>query len=198
MEGKLSMPNNDISLTLDMQQGFNFRKDVMTKIGFVTALKIGDTDMAKDFTLKDPENSQNDKKVVGVLSYLNWSGSPTEPVNLNVQVSEDAKNKLDVLTRKNMSNVEVQYQFDCYNYDPKEKKYFKNFHANSTDMKGLIHGEGRDLAITMHLDPNGYVQEPANYTLELGIKPQATQQDLHYASSVSDKLVMQWGVSKSG
>ena len=118
------MPN-DISLSLDMQQGFNFRKDVMTKIGFVTSLKIGDTDLAKDFVLKDPENSSTDKKVVGVISYLEWSGSPTEQVQISVQVSEDAKNKLDTLTRKAMSNVEVQYQFDCYNYDPREKKYFK-------------------------------------------------------------------------
>ena len=191
------MPN-DISLSLDMQQGFNFRKDVMTKIGFVTSLKIGDTDLAKDFVLKDPENSSTDKKVVGVISYLEWSGSPTEQVQISVQVSEDAKNKLDTLTRKAMSNVEVQYQFDCYNYDPREKKYFKNFHANSTDMKGLINSEGKDLSIKMHLDPNGFVQNPANYTLQIGVKPQALQQDLHYASSVSDKLVMQWGVSKSG
>ena len=191
------MVANPVDLNHDMMQGFNFRKDKMVQIGFVTSLKIGDTTLSADITCKDPENNQNDKKVVGVCSYTGWTASPTDPLNLNIQVSETAKNALDTLTKKNMSNVEIDFQFDCYHYDPSEKKYYKNFHSNDTDMKGLIYGQGDDLAIRIVLDPNTVVQEPRNYTLSLGIKPQPTQQELHYASSVSDKLVMQWGITKS-
>ena len=96
-----------------------------------------------------------------------------------------------------MSNVEVDFKFDCYSYDPGEKKYFKNFHSNETTMKSLINGEGDDLAIRINLDQDQVVQEPRNYTLSVGLKPQPKAQELHYASSVSDKLVMQWGITKS-
>ncbi|MEE2788027.1 MAG: hypothetical protein VX589_11860 [Myxococcota bacterium] len=191
------MASNRIEIPCDMNQGFNFRKDVMTQIGMINTLKIGEVDLTADITLKDPENNQTDKTVVGVLNYVGWSAAPTDPVHLTVQVSESAKNKLDGLTKKNMSNVEVDLDFDCYTYDAREKKYFKNFHANDAELKGLIFGQGDDLAIRIHLDQNQMVQAPRNYTLELGIKPQPTSQDLHYASSVTDKLVLQWGVTES-
>ena len=191
------MVANPVDLNHDVVQGFNFRKDKMVQIGFVTQLKIGDVDLTADITCKDPENNQSDKKVVGVSSYTGWTASPTDAINLNLQVSEDAKNKLDVLTKKNMSNVEVELKFDCYYYDPNEKKYFKNFHTNDSTMEGLIVSQGDDLAIRIVLQPNTVVQEPRNFTLSMGIKPQPKAQELHYASSVSDKLVMQWGITKS-
>jgi hypothetical protein len=191
------MAINTIDQVCDMTQGFNFRKDMQTQIGYVTKLKIGDVELSADMTMKDPEENQNDSKVVGIASYVGWSVSPTDPVNLNIQVSETVKNKLDTLTKKNMSNVEVEVAFDCYGYDPNEKKYFKNFHTNEKEMKGLIFGQGDDLAIRIQLELNQMVQEPRNYTLSLGIKPQPAEQELHYASSVSDKLVMQWGITKS-
>ena len=56
-----TMAANPIDLNHDMTQGFNFRKDKMVQIGFITQLKIGDTDLTADITCKDPENNQNDK-----------------------------------------------------------------------------------------------------------------------------------------
>ena len=191
------MTMNPVDLGCDLVQGFNFRKDKQVQIGFVTELKIGDVDLTADIACKDPENNQSDKKVVGIASFVGWTASPTDPVNINIQVSETAKNKLDTLTKKNMSNVEIDMKFDCYHYDPSEKKYYKNFHTNDATVKGLIFGQGDDLAVRIQLDPNHVVQEPRNYTLSLGVKPQPKSQELHYASSVSDKLVMQWGVTKS-
>jgi hypothetical protein len=189
------MPINTIKIGCDLAQGFNFRKDVMSQVGVLTKLKIGDIDLKPDITLKDPENNQKDKKVVGVLSYLTWEAAPTDAIDIFVQIGEDAKNKVDTLTKKNMSNIEVEFEFDCYAYDPKEKKYFKNFHTNETTMEGLILGEGKDLAIEMGLDANAMIQQPLNYNLRIGVKPQAKEQTLHYSSSVQDKLVMQYGVT---
>ena len=117
------MPSNTLNIGCDLAQGFNFRKDVMSQVG-VVATQIGEIDLAPDIVLKDPENNQNDKKAVGVLSHIAW-GAPTDAIELYVQVGEDAKNKLDTLTKKNMSNIEVGLEFECFAYDPRKKKYFK-------------------------------------------------------------------------
>jgi hypothetical protein len=189
---------NPIDLSLDVTQGFNFRKDKMIQVGFVTFLKIGDTTLKTFFTVTDPENNENDLKVVGVISHVDWTGSATDPINFNVQVSETSRNALDTLTTKNIANIEVEFQFNVYHYDPSAKKYYRTFHTNETTMQGLIYEQGDVLAIKVDKKASMRVQEPRNYKLSLGIKPQPTQQELHYAygSSVSDKLVLQWGVTK--
>ena len=58
-------------------------------------------------------------------------------------------------------------------------------------------GKGKDLDIQIQLEASPIVQEPRNYTLVIGVKPKSKAQELHYASSVSDKLVMQWGVDET-
>lgn len=189
------MPANTLNIGCDLAQGFNFRKDVMSQIGMVAKLKIGEIDLTPDIVLKDPENNQIDTKAVGVLSHIKWGGSPTDAIELYVQIGEEAKNKLDTLTKKNMSNIEVGLEFDCFAYDPREKKYFKNFHTNEASIEGLILGEGKDLAVQIGLDPNPMIQQPLNYQLSMAIKPQAKEQTLHYSSSVQDKLVMQYGIT---
>jgi hypothetical protein len=191
-----SLAASPIDLSCDVMQGFNFRTDITTQIGFITALKIGDEVMTADITCKDPLNNANDKKVVGVMSYCGWIGAATDPLNMNVLVSETAKNKVDTLTKMNMSNVEVDVTFDCYDYDPVEATYYKRFHSGEATLKGLIYGQGDDLAIRIVLEPNAVVQEPRNYTLSLGIKPQPSQQELHYAGSAGDEVAMQWGVTE--
>ena len=88
------MPANTIDLTCDVMQGFNFRKDVTAQVGFLTSMKIGTTALPVDITCKDPTSGSTDLKVVGVISFAGWSVSPTQPVNLAVQVSEATKNKM--------------------------------------------------------------------------------------------------------
>ena len=68
-----------------------------------------------------------------------------------------------------MSNIEVGLEFECFAYDPREKKYFKNFHTNDTSIEGLILGEGTNLAVQIGLDPNPMIQQPLNYQLVIAI-----------------------------
>ena len=73
------MPSNTLNIGCDLAQGFNFRKDVMSQVGVVAKLKIGEIDLAPDIVLKDPENNQNDKKAVGVLSHIAWGARRPTP-----------------------------------------------------------------------------------------------------------------------
>ena len=38
----------------DVYQGYNFKKDKNTTVGFIKTLKIGDTEIKADQTCKDP------------------------------------------------------------------------------------------------------------------------------------------------
>jgi cystathionine beta-lyase/cystathionine gamma-synthase len=52
------MPQFSASLSVD--QGFNFRKDVNTPVGFIKALKVNGKDLAADIVVKDPMNPTTD------------------------------------------------------------------------------------------------------------------------------------------
>ena len=188
-----SLAAGAIELYLDLTQGFNFRKDSITPIGHITGLKIGETELTGDVTLIDPMNNASHLPVIGVLEGVTTNGAPTDPLYFECQVSETAKNRLDTLTKKNLSNTEVEVAFACYAYDQSEERYYKSFHTQDVALKGLIQGQGGDLAIQVELTPNAIVQEPRNFRLSLGLVPQPIQQTLYYATSATDEVTMQWG-----
>ena len=44
-----------IQKNLNVRQGYNFKKDIQSTVGFITALKIGDKEVKADQTVKDPQ-----------------------------------------------------------------------------------------------------------------------------------------------
>jgi hypothetical protein len=192
------MPNQDANQFCDVVQGFNLRKDAQAKVGFLTKLRVGKQTFDADFACKDPENNQSDKKVVAVLSHLQWSTSPTDPVKMRGYLSDDARKKLVTLLMTDMSDLSVDYQFDVYTYDYDEKKYYKCLTSKDTDMNGLLFKEGGGaLSCSVQEEPNMSVQQPRNYLMDITVKPEAKQQAIHYSTSVSGKLVLNWGLTQS-
>lgn len=190
------MAANDYSC--NVSQGFNFQKDEQTIVGHINSIKVGETDMAVDLAVTDPENLAGDKvKVVGVVSMLNWNGGYADPIQFSCQVSNANKNSLTVKTHQDLSNTAIVFQFTIYDYDPDQKKYYKAFHSNGTDLNGLVYKSGGDLSISIDGDQSQEVVSPKNFTFDLGVMPEDTEQEIHMAVSVSDKLVKKWGVTVS-
>lgn len=54
---------------LDLNQGFYFKKDKQNPIGQMLSLKIGETALAPDFSVVNPDD-QKANSVVGVLSHF--------------------------------------------------------------------------------------------------------------------------------
>lgn len=183
------------SFTCSVTQGFNFEKDSQEIVGFLQSLKIGDTAMPADIAVTDPMNPKNTMKVVGVMSGIHWNGGYAEPVTFAGQVSVDNKNKLATLQHKSMANTEVVFRFAVYDFDPKTKTYFKAFHSNDVDLKGLVLKQGGELAMNIAMDQSSEVVSPKNHTLQLGVMPQDTAMEIHLAFSSTDKLVKPWGVA---
>src|SRR5262245_36332707 len=128
----------EFNKTLDVYQGYNFKKDKQSSVGFITKMKIGDKQLTADQTCKDPTNPETDLKVVSVLSHVLWETGVTDAVYFAGQVSTGNKQSIAELVYKTLTNVTSEYQFELYEYDPIAKKYFLCFHSNKKDMKGIL------------------------------------------------------------
>lgn len=182
----------------DMYQGFNFKKDKTTTVGFITKLKVATSDITADFTVKDVLNPTTDLKVAAVLTSVLWETGVTDAVYLSGQISATNRQNVALLTYLNLTNVEVTFQFTVYEYDPVQKKYYKCLHCNDADMKGILEkSSGGDLNITVADEPGSEVQSPINYSFQIGIKPQPTAQTLQIATADQKTVVKSWGVTQT-
>jgi hypothetical protein len=184
------------SRTLDIYQGFNFKKDKQTAVGFVTKLELGDVPLAADQTsIKDPEQpGQNiGANVVGILNHYLWETGTTDAMYLSMQVS--VKNKTDLTAKllTDWTNMEVTFAYVIYEYDPVEKKYFKS-NWTEPELKGILEKNGDALNLTVADDPSTEVQSPKNYTLQVGIKPQTEEQTVNMATGSGKNLSKIWGI----
>ncbi len=181
--------------TLDVYQGYNFKKDHQTPVGFITKLKVGEVDLVADQTCKDPTNPTRDLKVVAVLNHGLWQTGITDAVYLAGQISTVNKQEVALLTLSDLVNIDVAFQFAVYEYDPLAKKYFLSFHSNAKDMNGLLEKSGADLNLSVADDAAREVQSPENYTFTIGIKPRASSQAIHLATGDQKKVVKAWGLA---
>jgi len=181
---------------LDVYQGFNYKKDKQTAVGFITKLKLGDTELTADLSCKNPMNPTEEIKAVAVLRDILWETGVTDAVYSTGQVSVDNKQAIALLVYTSMTNVLVEYQFSVYEYDPKQKEYYLCFHSNGTDMKGLLEKRGDDLNLSVADDAANEVQSPMNYTFNIGIKPQPTAQDLQVAVGKGKNFAKSWGLTQ--
>lgn len=180
---------------LDVYQGYNYKKDKQTPVGYITSIKIGDQTLTADQTCKDPKNPTSDLKVVAVLNNFLWQTGVTDAVYFSGQISTSNKQNVALLVLTNMTKVDVVFQFCVYDYDPLQKQYFEGCWSNSTDMNGILEKSGDDLNLSVVDDPSHEVQSPENYTFMIGIKPQPSAQNLNIATSVSNKVVKSWGLA---
>lgn len=183
---------------LDVYQGFNFKKDKQAPVGYITKLKIGDLVIKADLeTIKDPETPDKalKDKVVGVLNHYLWETGVTDAMYFSGQITTANKQELSAKLLGVMSNVEVLFQYVVYEYDPLQKKYFKSNFVDK-EMKGLLEKNGDELNVAVADDPSTEVQEPKNFTIQIGIKPQSLEQSVNIATASGKNIVKQWGVTQ--
>ena len=182
----------------DVYQGYNYKKDKQTTVGFITALNVGGTDLAVDqTTCKDPTNPATALAVVGVVADVLWELGVTDALYFTAQIATANKQTVLGLLYNTMTSVLVTVNFDIYEYDPLAKKYFKCFTSAGTVMNGILEKRGEDLNLTVADDPSTQVQSPENYAFTIGIKPQPTVQSLTIATADQKNIVKPWGLTVS-
>ena len=191
-----------VLIAASVQQGFSFRNDVFEPMCYVTQLQIGEGAYLEDITVTDPENAQYTKEVVGVAGYIGFANTPpTAPININAYVSETTITQLAARRPSFAADHDVLFQFECYAYDSAAKRWYKRFHTDGALLRGAIHELGGALAFDIATDrPTGLLGDDMRaFKLSIGIAPPTdVQQTLFYASSVEDKLTLQWGTTVGG
>src|SRR5437870_4325417 len=124
------MPN--FSKACDVVQGFNFKKDISTTVGFITALKVNNVEITADITCKDPMNPTTDYPVASVLSDVSWATGTTDSIYFSGQLTAGNRQNLALMVYKDLTVVEVLFKFNIFEYDPIAKKYFKCYHCGDT------------------------------------------------------------------
>lgn len=187
--------NADRSYPCSVFQGFNFKPDDQSTLGYIHNLKIGDTVLGTDFKTTNPlEYSGNLFSLCGVLSNVLWSGGYAQPIFLDAQISTNNKNKVDSIIKRLSEQTAVSFEFAVYDYDPADKKYYACFHSGGQRLQGNIFKSGGDPAITMSQNRGYEVSSPENYTFSIGVEPVVGEQNLYMATSVKNKVMLRWGL----
>jgi hypothetical protein len=186
-----------ISKECNIAQAFNYQKDDQSSVGHITSLKIADKELKADLKLTDPEDITKELDAVGAVTSAFWEGGFVEPLQLTFNVSVTNKNMLVVLLHSDMSSIAVLLEYVIWEYDPEKKQMFKCFHSNAAKLECLLQVSGNERQIYLSEEQGMEVEQPQNYQVVLSIVPEDKKQELHYAVSVSDKLVKQFGIDRA-
>ncbi|MEZ4472711.1 MAG: hypothetical protein R3F60_18385 [bacterium] len=179
---------------LDIYQGYNYKKDKQTPVGFITRLQLGGTTLPADQTCKDPTEPTQDLQVVAVLSDVMWETGVTDPLYFSGHISVDNRQTVALVTINPRTQIEVVLQFAIYDYDPMAKTYFLAFSSNGTDVKGLLEKKGDDINLSVFDEPASEVQSPENYAFQMGVVPSHAARRLVIATATQKQVVKSWGL----
>jgi hypothetical protein len=179
----------------DVVQGYNYKKDKQTPMGFITELKIGPTVVKADQACLGPMDGKV-LQVVAVLSGAQWDTGITDGVYLAGQLSGLNRQIVATMLYNDLVNTEVVFKYTVYEFDPVAKAYFPAFVQSKDEaLNGLLEKRGEDLNLSVADDPSTEVQSPENYAFMIGIKPKADKaQSLTIATSTGGKVAKSWGL----
>ena len=184
--------------SLDVYQGFNFKKDKQTPTGFITELTIG-TDgklNADQETMVDPTKPKEHIKAVGVLGHYLWETGITDAMYMSAQISVHNKQILmSKLLLGAWTDMSIKFKYVLFEYDPVHKKYFVS-NSHDKELNGILEKNGDEINLVVSDDPSHEVQSPLNFTLQIGIKPATKEQQVTLATGEGKKVVKQWGVTE--
>jgi hypothetical protein len=185
----------DYNRGCDVYQGFNFRKDRVSEVGFINSLKIGDKEIKADLTCKTPTDPSTDLKVSGVLSSIQWGLGVTDGLYMNAQISTANRQEVQELLYTDLTNVAVEILVSVYEYDSGSQKYFKSLHSEDTVLKGMLEKQGTEVSLNVSNGPSTEVEYPENFSMYIGVKPKEEAQTVTVQVSDTAKVAKGWGLA---
>lgn len=181
----------------DVYQGYDFKPDRQTTIGYITAINVAGTDLAADQSNRNPLDLSEHIDAVVVLSEVIWFQGARGEIIFSGQVSLANKQFIAGLYFDGAANLDVTFAFDVYEFDSSAKKYFNCFSSAGTTIKGALMRNGADTSLSVADDPSTQVQSPLNFSASIGIAAPPVNENLTVATDASTSITKPWGRSAS-
>lgn len=200
----------------DKEAGFVLDPDEQQRVGYLTALTIGTTQLAKDlqvqvpaikslgFTglgpLKPPPLNQTNSTagVVGVLDKFSWEGGIGNPLSLEFWVSQQNATHLKAAQQAALETTIVNsLSWWIINYDQETKQWYEqSFPAAPAAISGIIAGKDNpELNVDLTGAPAKDGIDVVVYKVALTVSPPANHQyTLQFASAPQKNVAKAWGL----
>lgn len=208
----------------DVQQGFNYSPSSNHTFGYITQLRIGNTDVLPDIRITDPlsygliattvgttgtSTTPASRSVVAVLQLTDWSGRSDENILLSARFSTANAQMLNTLKAQLGSKTTVQIAFVVYDFDLVHQVYYTSFktllgtptgfftpHPGVPQDPTAIFGSIATTGLSVGMRPNYDVPAYVNNSVQLTLAPlpARTSQELVLQNSATIRLITPWGL----
>jgi hypothetical protein len=183
----------EIEYTLDPSQGFAFRSDLHTAVGFITSLSVGGKSFPADFRITVPTTPGQLTPVVGVLTSFSWAGGVSDPIALQARLSVQNRQLAQSLLQQGLSNTNVSCSLAIYGYDPVGQKYFLALSGPSNGV-AVIQKNGQILAWSLATSSGPTPSSPQNWAMNLSLVPPTGVAQTFAWSNGPGPVVKSWGI----
>ena len=184
----------EFSRTLDIYQGFNFKPDKQTPVGYLISLSIGGVKLQPDLNVMNPVN-RTKAQVAAVMRSYQWRTGLTDAMYFGFNVSTQNTNAIRTLLLGQMRDSSVAFSFLIFQYDPARKQFFRSMGSKGdVALSGLIELSNKEFNLAIANDPSHEVQLPQNFAATIGIKPApGKSMSIEMAAAVGTNVTKKWG-----
>jgi hypothetical protein len=188
-----------INANCDAKTAYNFVLGSTTKVGHLIGLSFSNAgkDLVADTPVPDPESPDGKINVSGTVDFVAWEGGPTDATEMSFRLSPANKATLQEALSSLTGGSEVEAEFVVYDYDYKEKKYFKHFHTDGKKIKYVL---TKGTKVNINDRPSTDVLQPMNFQVHMTLTPKSEgdEQELNIAYTASSPFTRRVGVSNVG
>lgn len=197
--------------SLDLVQGFYFKKTNHATLGYITDLQIGSTIFRSDISVINPVTNEK-KNIVAPISSYKWGSLPSEPMQISLNISQANNKKLNELLKKSNAALNIEFNFQIYSFDPEKNEFYLALKSFTFPKRGIMNRIGYALpsnklislpikgvirSVAPAKSANTVVVNPENYEIQVVIAPPPDKVQMLVRATSSESLMKaQWGVEK--
>ncbi len=195
-----------INFNMDPEHALHFVRDQHEFVGHLYYFGVGsDVSLTADLKLTKPIGFTS-TNVAGVISSLEWGGSPEAPMTIKALVSMGNRQLVMNVVHQDVSDPSVTFSFSIYDYDNIKSKFYEVLYTEGTKLKGKLETGSQEnrVQVSLSIDPKaathkktGGVLSPMLWEMTATIYPGSQSQTIRLCTGGLQKMVKKWGVPTS-
>lgn len=190
------MSMSKYSYECNLSNGYEVDPTSTSTVGYILSGTLSGEKMNECYSIVTPKGDQKD--VVAIMTFADWPGKQTKPVQFSFGVNDALDGKLTA-ARSSKMKTDIELEFVVFQYDHTAKDWYEAFYSDGAPLKGGI--VTRDVATKEtenELYPQGLsrdLQDPRTHVWQATVKAEG-EQIIGAASSVGDKWKAKIGVNQ--